>query len=113
MRQKDQKHNCGQALMITVVFLSFISLVVVWGISGSAVSSSILVSDLMSSKKSYFLAESGVEDVSYRVLNGETYSTEEVITLDGYFATTTVVDVAGDIELTSRADSRENIRNQS
>ena len=108
----DYKCNkqSGQALMTTVIFLLFISLAVVLGITVSSMSASVLARDFIDSKKSYFLAEAGAEDLAYRISHGMNYSSEEAVSFDGFFATTTVIDVAGDIEINSTGDVSKNIR---
>jgi len=103
-------HEGGQALMIVVIFLLFISLLVIGGMANSALGSSKLFFNLINSKKSYFLAEAGAEDLVYRIFNGKNYSIQEALELEGFFASITVSDVAGDIEINSGAGVLNNFR---
>ena len=70
-------------MLIVAVFFLLVSLVFVLGFSNSALSGSARASELLNSKKSYFLAESGVEDLSYRISTGMLYNASETITIDG------------------------------
>ena len=56
------------------------------------------------------MAESGLEDLSYRVIKGKNYNATEVLSLDGYFATTTVADVSGAKEITATGTASKMIR---
>ncbi|MEK7647296.1 MAG: hypothetical protein AAB378_02910 [Patescibacteria group bacterium] len=95
----------GQALLITVVFFVFISLAMAFGVTSPAVKESVISRDLISSKKSYFLAEAGEEDVLYRIMRGKNYSSTEILSLDGFAATTTVVSSEGGSRLDVVADA--------
>ena len=110
MALRREKYHEGQALFTAVIFFLFISLAIVMGLTASAVKSSKISLDLLSAKKSYFVAESGTEDAVYRVIKGKKYSAEEVVSLDGSFATTTIMNLSGDMEITSIGDVSRNIR---
>jgi len=110
MTLKKEKYHEGQALFTAVIFFLFISLAVVMGLTASAVKSSKISLDLLSAKKSYFIAESGAEDAVYRVIRGKKYSEEEVVNLDGLFATTTIVMTGSDITVESTGNVSENVR---
>ena len=56
------------------------------------------------------MAESGLEDLSYRIIEGKNYDTAETLSLDGYFATTTVADISGAKELTATGAASKMIR---
>lgn len=100
----------GQALMTAVIFFLFISLSVVGGMSFSILRGTKLSLDIINSKESYFLAEAAVEDVVFRIARGKSYSSNEVITLNNSFATTTTEGVAGEVELISTASVNDNVR---
>lgn len=104
------KHSKGQALLTAVIFFLFISLSVVLSLAFLGSTGSKNAFRLSESKKSYFLAEGGSEDVTYRVLRGKNYSTQEVIGLDGFFATTTTVNISGNVETTSIGEVSKNVR---
>lgn len=91
----------GQAFLIAVIFFLFISLSLVFASSLPAVSEFNNSKNLLNSKKSYFLAESGLEDMAYRVKNAKKYDSIENLALDGNLASTTVLDAYGDKEIIS------------
>ncbi len=78
---------------MVVTFLTFISLAVLYGIISPTVKNVSLSRGAVSSAKSYYLAESGSEDVYYRLKSGKQVSSTETISLDGGTVTTTIADV--------------------
>ncbi len=106
----NKKLNEGQALMTAVIFFLIISLIILAGLSVSSLVGSVVSRDLIKTKTSYFTAEAGIEDAAYRILSGKNYTNQEVIRLNGSFATTTISDVGGDQELVSISSVSENIR---
>lgn len=102
--------NSGQAILTAVVFFMFISMVVVSGAYTVSYKESKSSRDFGTSKKSFFMAESGLEDLSYRLIKGKNYSITEVLSLDGFFATTTVADLSGYKEITATGTASKMIR---
>ena len=51
-----------------------------------------------------------MEDLSYRVIKGKNYDPTEVLSLDGFFATTTVADISGAKEITATGIAYKMIR---
>ena len=102
--------NGGQAILTAVVFFMFVSMIVVSGAYTVSYKESKSSRDFGTSKKSFFLAESGLEDLSYRVMKGKNYDTTEVLSLDGFFATTTVADISGAKEITATGTASRMIR---
>ena len=102
--------NSGQAILTAVVFFMFISMIVVSGAYTVSYKESKLSRDFGTSKKSFFMAESGLEDLSYRLIKGKNYNTTEVLSLDGSSATTTVADISGEKELTATGTASKMIR---
>lgn len=94
----------GAAMLISVIFFLFISLAIISGLVSPTVREYKNASMDLNSKKSYFLAESGSEDVLYRVLKNITVGTDEVLTLDSNSVTTTISDVLGNKEIISLGD---------
>ena len=90
--------------MTTVIFFLFISLAVVFGLTTSAISSAKISRDLIDSKKSYFLAEAGIEDAVHRIKTGKQISVEETINLDGQEAVINLTDINDDKEIISISD---------
>lgn len=79
-------------MLVAVLFFMSVALIITLGMATPAVREHVIARDLIDSKKSYFLAESGVEDVFYKIKNNKQTSASEVLTLDGSSTTTTVTD---------------------
>ena len=102
--------NSGQAILTAVVFFMFMSMIVVSGAYTVSYKESKSSRDFGTSKKSFLMAESGLEDLSYRLIKGKNYNTAEVLSLDGFFATTTVADISGVKEITATGTVSRMIR---
>ncbi len=81
--------------MVSVIFFVVASVFVVLGLTGPAAREYKTANDTVSSKQSYFLAESGVEDAYYRIKNGMAVDSSESIVLGTTSTTTTVTDLGG------------------
>ncbi len=92
---KKTNKNRGAAMLISVVFFLFISLAVISGLVTPSVREFRNVSANLNSKQSYFLAESGSEDVMYRILHNLPTESNETITLDGNSVTTEITTPSG------------------
>jgi len=108
--QFSNKRCGGQAILTAVVFFMFVSMIVVSGAYTISYKESKSSRDFGTSKKSFFMAESGLEDLSYRIIKGKNYDTAEVLSLDGFFATTTVADISGDKEIIATGTASKMIR---
>lgn len=93
-RQMKRKINSqsGAAMLISVIFFLFISLAIISGLVGPSIREFRNANVNLNSKKSYFLAESGSEDVLYRLINKMALSSSETIILDSNSVITTVTD---------------------
>src|SRR3990167_7178824 len=110
-KSKVKSQKCGgQAILTAVVFFMFVSMIVVSGAYTVSYKESKSSRDFETSKKSFFLAESGLEDLAYRMIKGRNYDTVEILSLDGFFATTTVADINGDKEITATGAAFKMIR---
>ena len=110
-KSKVKSQKCGgQAILTAVVFFMFISMIVVSGAYTVSYKESKSSRDFGTSKKSFFMAESGLEDLAYRITKGKNHDTAEVLSLDGYFATTTVADINGAKEITATGTASKMIR---
>lgn len=89
------KYNKGAAMMILVFFFVFISLTILMGIVNPTVREFKIATQSFNSKQAYFLAESGVEDVLYRLKNSKQVGETEVIVLGDSQATTNITDIGG------------------
>ena len=94
----------GAAMLIIVVFLIFISLAIISGLIVPSVREFKIASENINSKKSYFLAESGVEDAMYRILTNKPISSSETITLGSNSATTNITSNGNQKEIVSLGD---------
>ncbi len=89
---KKIKLDKGAALLIAVVFFMLSSTAVIGSIVSPVSREYHVSSQSYSSKQSYYLAESGVEDALYRLQNRMTISNTETISLNSSSATTTITD---------------------
>lgn len=89
------KQNRGAAMMILVLFFVFISVTILIGVITPTVREFKIATDSFQSKQTYFLAESGVEDVLYRLKNSKQTSGTETLVLGDSQAVTTVTDIGG------------------
>jgi hypothetical protein len=99
MKNKIQT-NKGAAMMVVVFFFMFISLTILIGIITPVVREFNIASDNFDSKQSYFIAESGVEDMMFRVKNSMnigTLGSTRTLYLNGLFVPipTDLTDVGG------------------
>lgn len=101
----------GAAMLISVLFFLSISIIVVIGFSGPLAKETALAQELTSSKKTYYLAESGVEDAFYRLKNDMEISSVETLSLNGGTATITLIDTSDGKEITSASDVNSLFRN--
>jgi hypothetical protein len=104
--------NGGQAALTTVILLLFVSLTIGSGISAIALKETRVSKINTHAKESYFLAESGIEDVLYRVRTNKKYSPTETLTLNNFTAVTTITDVGtNEKQMVAQGDSAQAIRN--
>ncbi len=90
LQLKKQNYQKGQALLISLVFFTSISLAMTTGLVVPTVKEFKIANTSINSKKSYALSESGIEDAFYRVKTGRDISATEVLTLDGNTVTTSI-----------------------
>lgn len=104
------KYEAGQAMMVATMFFLVVSITIIFGLVGPIVRQQKIVSQLMFSRQSYFLAEAGVEDVVYRLREGETVGTTEILSLAGSSATTVTTDTSEGKTVTATGDVKETVR---
>ncbi len=85
----------GAAIIMAVMFLVIISTTFVVGLSSPVVREYITSRNFEKSKGAYYLGEAGHEDALYRIKYGKQIGDEEVLTLNGNTATTTITNVSG------------------
>jgi hypothetical protein len=86
----------GQTVLIFTILALAVSLLVIAGFSVVAIREEAVRRTGEDSKKSYFLAEAGVEDVAYRMFKGVPYDAVETLTIDDSSAVTAVTDTGFD-----------------
>lgn len=109
---KLQTYSRGQAALTTVILLLFVSLAIGSGVTAIALKESRVSNINTRAKESYFLAESGVEDMLYRVKKNMNYDAAEILTLGVATATTTVTDTGSNEKtILAQGDRGRAIRN--
>ncbi len=89
---REVKRNGGAAMLIAIIFFLFISLAIISGLVSPTVRQYRIANDLVLSRQSFALSESGIEDVYYRLKNAKTVASSTVITFGNDTATTTISD---------------------
>lgn len=84
----------GAAIMTAVLFFVIVTVAMAIGLSSPIVREYQTARDFEKSKGAYYLSESGSEDVLYRIKKGKTIGAQEVISLGGNTATTTITTVS-------------------
>lgn len=92
---KKEIQEKGNALLMVMVFFVVISLSVAAGLVTPVMRANRVATNNLQSKRSYFVAESGAEDVYYRLLSSKGVSSSETLVLGNQTTTTTVTDIAG------------------
>ena len=95
MKHKKINYQMGNALIIVMMLFVAVSVSVSIGLTAPTISSVRSVKDTLESKRSYVVAESGLEDVFYRLRAAKSFSSTETITIGNQQVTTTVTDIAG------------------
>ncbi len=101
--------NKGSVLMVTTVLFVMISLSVALGLVAPVLRAGRLAETTLASKQSYFAAESGVEDILYRIRNAKQVSSSETLLVGDAQALTTITDNGGgqkDIVAVGDSDNR-------
>jgi len=97
-------------MMVATIFFLIISITIIFGLAGPITRQQSIASGLLLSRQSYFLAEAGVEDVIYRLDNGFSVDSTEILSLNGSSATTATTDTAEGKEINSVGAVSEMIR---
>lgn len=96
MRHVASSQSSGQVMLVVVVFFLLISITIVLGIATPILKQVSIANESLLSKKSYYTAESAVEDVYIRLQRNVTVAASETLTLNGGTAAiTTTNSVAG------------------
>ncbi len=107
-RKKMQR---GQTLLIIAIIFSAIAVTITFGLTSPMVRQFKIVSDLETSKKSYFVAEAGAEDAYYRIKNVLPTSFPATLSLDGATASISVSTIgSNEQEILSEGNLNDHIR---
>lgn len=93
MNYKYRLRNRGAAIITVVLFFVAIASVVAIGLASPVVREFKDTKDIEKSKGAYYLSEAGHEDALYRIKQGLQISSQEVLSLNGNTATTTITTV--------------------
>lgn len=107
---KSRKTNSGQVMITVVILFLLLSTSFVVGVSDPILLQSSMARDFLNSRKSYFLAESSVEDVVYRIKNNKQVFASETLSLDGGAVTTSVDNLSGSKVVSSDAANNTLVR---
>lgn len=100
----------GAAALIAIVLFIATSTTVVFGVGGPIIRQVGIEANTRRSGTSYYLAEALLEDVVYRTKNGMNVSDDEELTIDGYTATSAIVDTQNGKEMVVTGDVNSIIR---
>jgi hypothetical protein len=100
----------GQAMMVATMFFLAVTISVIFGLVGPIVGQQKIAAQLLSSRQSYFLAEAGVEDMMYRLINNYPVGISETLTLNGSSATTISTDTLNGKDIVATGDVNDSIR---
>ena len=84
----------GAAIITAVIFFVVISVTMAVGLSSPVVREYVTARDFEKSKGAYYLSEAGMEDAVYRLRKPRAIDAQEVISLGGNTATTTITTVS-------------------
>jgi len=96
--------------LISVMFFLSISLLLTFGFSALALQEKETTRLVLRAKQSYFLAESGIEDATYRIMNGKAIDASESLTLNNSTVTTSITDNFGEKDIVATGDINQSIR---
>lgn len=100
----------GQAALIAVLLMFAISLASVFGTMGIALKERKAIAQSVKSNAAYFAAESGIEDVLYRLKRNKQLGSTVVISLDGAYATTTITTLGNQKQIDADGKNKDTYR---
>jgi hypothetical protein len=103
-------HESGQAIIISILFFLFGSMVVGTGILLPISRDTRAVNDFTVSKQSMALAEGSADEVAYRAKSGLTYGSSESLSEGAVSVTTTVTDTLDGKEVVATGNTANRIR---
>lgn len=101
-----KKSEKGAATLVIVFFFMFISITILTGIVTPVVREFKIAANVIVSRQSYFVSESGIEDAIYRIKNNKQIGSSEIIVLGSSTATTTITSISSNKkDISSLGDS--------
>lgn len=95
----------GAALLIVVLFFVIITLIILFSVAGPAIRDFNVSSNNLKSKQSYFFAESGIEDVVYRITKNLQFDSIENL-IGNYASTaTSIISTSNERQVYSLSDT--------
>lgn len=104
MKTNLKNYKKGSAMLMAVIFFLIIALLILTGVSSPVLREIKLTDDLVKSKQSLYSAESGAEDVLYRLKFAQSVNPTEELSLLGYTTLTTITDELGGKTIVSEGD---------
>ncbi|HEY4479223.1 MAG TPA: hypothetical protein VI981_02620, partial [Candidatus Paceibacterota bacterium] len=92
-KKNSNQWKRGQVMLVSVLVVTSVSLIVILGLASTINEHLARGGTLLLSGKSYALAESGIEDLAYRIKRNYASNATEVISLDGNSTEVEVVDI--------------------
>lgn len=95
IRTRKTKPNLvrGQAMLVATIFFLAVAVSVMLGTATPVLRQNRVVENFITARQSYSTAESGLEDVLYRLKNGKQVSATETLIVGNSIATTTILDL--------------------
>ena len=107
----NSRSEYGAVMMVSVIFFVVISVIAIMGIAGPTAIDYKMANDSILSRQSYFLAESGAEDVYYRLKNSQPVDQSENLVLGNYFTATHMDNLGGgDVDISSMGNAASHMR---
>ncbi len=106
----SKKYRSGQAMLTALLFFTFISTAIIFGIVNPIIKQVRMSLDVLKSKESFFLAEAATEDVLYRLQTRKNIDATEYLSLNDAYATTTVTNITNGKEILVIADKNTTVR---
>lgn len=111
LRKKYLSRQSGQVAITAVLFFLMITTTIGFGIINPALPLIRQANDFFRTRGSFFVSQAANEDVLYRLKNNKKFSSPSTLSLDGYSATATSTNVAGDLQINSSGNGFNLIRN--
>jgi hypothetical protein len=111
MMKRAPKFYSGGQVMITVVILFLgLAMTIVFGVAKPILTQSSIAKENLLSKKSYYTAESGLEDIFIRLQKNTAIATNETLNLNGGTTTITTTNTVAGKQVISEGSVNSNIR---